>query len=155
LLSNGDFQLATADPTWPDDWPKGAGITWETDSGKHFLRLVSQKPGQHLMAYREIPIPPGIKNVQVTIRYRTSGISPGVQNWMDARAIFHFIDDSRKVLSPDPGPMDFSSDAADWTVASAQYAVPAGATKMMLMPSLFMVAAGTLDLAEVDVTAAP
>jgi endoglucanase len=152
LVSNGDFALATKDPTWPDDWSKGKGITWETEGSTHFLRVVAQQPGQHLMVYREVPIPTGVKNLQITIKYRTSGIVVGSQNWMDARGIFHFIDDSRKNVVPEPHVLDFSKDADAWTVASESCSVPDGATKLVLMPSLFKVQAGTLDLAEITVT---
>ena len=155
LVSNGDFSLATQDPTWPDSWGKAAGITWEAEGGKHFLRLTAQAPDKLLMAYREINIPAGVKNITISIRYRTSGIATGAQNWMDARAIFHFLDADRKPVKPDPKLLDFSKNAADWTVTSEQSAIPDGATKLVLMPSLFKVAAGTLDLAEITVTPTP
>jgi hypothetical protein len=29
LLSNGNFTRATEDPTWPDDWKRRDGISWE------------------------------------------------------------------------------------------------------------------------------
>jgi len=154
LVSNGDFSTASNDPSWPDNWSKGAGISWETENGKHFLRLTAQKPDQHLMAYREIAIPPGVKSLVITIRYRTAGIVTGTEKWYDARAIFHFMDDARKTVPTDPPPMSFRTDASDWTVATEQCVVPDGATKLVLMPSLFKVQAGTLDLAEITVTPA-
>jgi hypothetical protein len=153
LLSNSDFQLATIDPAWPDDWAKAPGISWETDNGKHFLRLVAQKPNEHLMAYREMTVPSGVKGLEITIRYRTAGIVTGTQQWFDARAIFHFLDTTHKNVPPDPNVIIFSPTASSWTEASVRCAVPAGADKLALMPSLFMVTAGTLDLAEVRVTA--
>ena len=155
LVSNGDFSLATKDPTWPDDWNKTAGITWETENSMHFLRLVAQKPDQHLMAYREIAIPAGVKNLEISIRYRTAGIQTGTQQWYDARAIFHFQDDNHKTVPPDPKPMVFAKDSGDWTVATEQCVVPDGATKLVLMPSLFKVQTGTLDLASISVTPTP
>jgi hypothetical protein len=157
LLSNGDFSVATTDPTWPDDWgkAKAPGVTWQAEDGKHFLRLTAQAPDKMLMAYREVTIPAGTTHLQVTARYRTNGIVPGSQNWMDARTIFHFLDDNRKPVTPDPGVMDLSRDAGSWTDATETFNVPAGATRLVLMPSLFRVQAGTLDLAQITVTAAP
>ncbi len=155
LVSNGNFELATADPTWPDNWMRGKGISWETENGKHFLRLVQQTPGTMLMAYREIDIPAGTKALDISIKYRASGVVAGAQPWLDARAIFHFIDADRKQLSPDPGALIFAKDIADWTTLTEHTAVPDGATKMMLMPCLFQAQAGTLDLAEVRVTVSP
>lgn len=156
LVSNPDFSLATVDPAWPDDWGKGAGITWETEGGKHFLRLVATEPGKMLMAYREVDIPAGVKKVQITIRFRSAGIVTGEQNYMDARGIFHFLDSTHKVLPGDPSPMDLTRNGgADWNTVTEQAAVPDGAVKLVLMPSLFKVTAGTLDLAEVSATAVP
>jgi hypothetical protein len=155
LVSNSDFALATQDPTWPDDWGHGTGISWQIEGGKHFLRLVQQQPGALLMAYREIAIPAGTKNLQITFRYRTSGIVHGTQNWMDARAIFHFLDADRKPMPPDPHFIGFSTRASDWTDATEQCPVPEGATRLALMPALFKAQAGTLDLAQVTVTSLP
>jgi hypothetical protein len=153
IVSNGDFSLATRDPAWPDDWQKGAGLSWESEGGKHFLRVTATEPGKMLMAYREVAIPAGVKKLEISIRYRTSGVVHGEQNFMDARAIFHFVDAGHKPLKGDPAVMDFSKGAGtDWTTATEVCAVPDGADKLVLMPSLFKVAAGTLDLAEIRVT---
>ena len=150
LVSNKNFADATKDATWPDGWEKKTGVTWEADGAKHFLRLTQAEPGKMLMAYREVAIPPGTKKIAITIVYRTSGIVPGVQKWFDARAIFHYTNDEKVQLKPEPKPMIFSKTAADWTTITQECAVPEGATKLVLMPSLFQVQAGTLDLAEVS-----
>lgn len=154
IVSNGDFELATKDPSWPDDWgrDKDNAISWQEESGKHFLRLVSPAPGKMVMAYREVHIPPGVKGLNFSARYRTAGIQPGAKPWFDARAVFHFLDASRKQVKPDPSPVSFSAKAADWTEAHARFMVPEGATTLVLMPALFQVTAGTLDLAEIEVT---
>ena len=152
LLSNPDFE-ATTNLAWPTPWPQGAGISWETENGSHFLRLVQQQPGKMLMAYREMPIPSGVKALKITIRYRTAGIVHGAQNWFDARAIFHFLDASKKPVKPDPKTIGFSPKAETWTEGSVSCVVPDGATTLVLMPALFQVNAGTLDLQEVRVTA--
>jgi len=153
LLSNPDFSQATKDPSWPDDWGKAAGITYETENGIHFLRLVQQTPGKMLMAYREMAIPAGTAGIKITIRYRTAGIVHGKQNYMDARGIFHFLDGARQQVKPEPKVIQFSNNASDWTVGSTSALVPPGATTLQLMPALFMVNAGTLDFAEIKVTA--
>jgi len=153
LVANGDFSLATKDPTWPDGWGKATpGITWETEGTTHFMRLVAQAPGKMLMLYNEVKIPDGVKNVEISFRYRTSGVQAGEQNWMDARAIFHFLDANRKLISPDPSPLRFSKDAGTWMIASESCPVPSGATILQVIPTLFKVTAGTLDLIEIKVT---
>jgi hypothetical protein len=153
LLSNPDFSQAT-NPTWPDDWGHPVpGITYQTEGGAHYLHLVQQTPGKLLMAYREMTIPGGTKALKITIRYRTSGIVHGKQNWMDARAVFHYLDSARKQVKPEPKVIGFSTSATDWTEGTVSAVVPDGAETLVLMPSLFMVNAGTLDLASVRVTA--
>lgn len=153
LLSNGDFQAATKDPSWPDDWGKGKGLSWQAENGKHFLRIVSEAPGGMFMAYREMPVPPGTKGLEISVRYRTANVKPGAQSWFDARAIFHVLDASKKQLKPDPKPIVFSKSAANWMEGKTRFVLPPGATTLVLMPSLFQVASGTLDLAEVHVSA--
>ncbi|HEY0256537.1 MAG TPA: cellulase family glycosylhydrolase, partial [Candidatus Methylacidiphilales bacterium] len=152
LLSNSDFSRATKSPSWPDDWGHADGISWESENGTHFLRLVQQTPGKMLMAYREMPIPAGVKGLKITIRYRTAGVIHGKQNWMDARAIFHWMDASRKPVKGDPPVIDFSPKDSAWTVRTVNAVVPDGATRLVLMPALFMANAGTLDFAEIRVT---
>jgi len=153
LLSNPDFSQVNKDPNFPDDWGHASpGLTMETENGAHYLHLVQQTPGKLLMAYREIKIPEGVKGIQITIRYRTSGIVHGKQNWMDARAIFHFLNASRQQIKPEPKVIGFSPKSATWTEGSVTSPVPDGAVTLVLMPSLFMANAGTLDLAEVQVT---
>lgn len=105
-----------------------------------------------LMAYREVPIPPEVRGLEFFVRYRTSGIKLGTSNWFDARTIFHFLDSNRKPVMPDPQPIIFSNDAAAWTSVSERFVVPQGAATLQLMPALFQVAAGTLDLGEIRVT---
>jgi endoglucanase len=153
LLSNSDFSSATKNPSWPDDWGHAGGISWEVENGVHYLRLVQQQPGKMLMAYREMPIPPDVKGLKITIVYRTAGIIHGKQNWMDGRAIFHFMDASRHQIRPDPRVMDFSPKASGWTEGSITCVVPDGATKLVLMPALFQAQAGTVDFQQIRVTA--
>ena len=75
LVPNGNFESDGAGARWPDGWGKGPGMNWEVENGKHFLRLVSQKAGEIEMLYRAVPIPPGVKGIEITIRYRTAGFS--------------------------------------------------------------------------------
>ena len=114
---------------------KPPGISWEVEKGKHFLRLASQKPGQMLMAYREVPIPAPVQGIEVFIRYRTAGVKMGKSPWFDARAIFHFLDSGRRAVQPDPGPIVFATTTAQWTEVSRSYPVPKGAVALQMMPS--------------------
>ena len=61
---------------------------------------------------------------------------------MDARSIFHFLDAGHKVLPGDPKTIDMMTNAgSDWKTSTETCPVPNGATKLVVMPSLFKVAA--------------
>ncbi|XHR29657.1 MAG: glycoside hydrolase family 5 protein [Chthoniobacteraceae bacterium] len=153
LITNSDFSKDSKNAGWPDGWGKASGITWEEENGQHFLRLVSQKPGQMLMAYREVPIPAGVKAVELAIRYRTAGIKKGEKPWFDARTIIHALDAQRKPIQPDPGTLGFNPKASEWTTAVKRFLIPPGADKLQLMPALFQVAEGRIDFAEIRMVA--
>ena len=154
LLKNGDFETPSVeDSSFPEGWGKADGITWEIAGDKHFLRLVQKEPGKMLMAYREVAIPADAKALEVTIRYRTADIKTGTNNWFDARTIFHFLDVQRQQVKGDPGAMIFSTKAGSWSTVTSKFVVPEGATILQMMPALFQVAAGTLDLSEIRITA--
>lgn len=150
LLFNGDFEQARKNPAWPDGWGKGPtpGISWEVENGKHFLRLHQEQPGKMLMLYQLVPLKPTIKAIEVSTRYRTAGVKPGEKPWFDTRTILHFKGAGGEELKPAPGAIVFSSKAADWTTVSKRYIVPQGAAALEMMPALFQVAAGTLDISE-------
>ena len=115
LITNGDFQLDSKGAGWPDDWKSGdPGTSWEKGEARPFLRFVSPAPGKLVMVYREVPIPPGVRGVNVTLRYRTKGVQAGGKPWFDARTIFHFLDAGREQLKPDAEPMVFASQTAEW-----------------------------------------
>jgi endoglucanase len=149
LIPNSDFSSDSKGAGWPDGWGKGDGITWETESGAHFLRLTSQRPGQMLMLYREISIPAGVKAAELTVRYRSAGIKKGEKPWFDARVIVNFMDAARKAVKPDASPLVLKPEAAEWTTVTKRFVIPEGAQKIKFMPSLFQVAEGRVDFAEI------
>jgi hypothetical protein len=156
LLSNGDFASATKDPAWPDDWKKKPWITWETGNGAHYLRFVAPEPGKDFELSRtlSLPVSQGIKALQVTVRYRTSNLKIGAKKEANARVTFDLIDAVRIKFSA-PASMTLSDHAADWTVATRSFNVPAGAVTVAISFGLSQVDAGTLDLAGISVKSVP
>ena len=152
LLSNDSFAAATKDPHWPDDWDKAAatGATWLEEGGKHFVRLSASQPDQHIQLYRVIDIPAGVTALEVSVRYRVTGLKKGLTPESDARMILNFLEASTKPIKAAP-PIVLS--ASGWTTASERVAVPKNAAKLGIMPCLFRVKSGTLDLAEIHVKA--
>lgn len=154
LLSNGDFQQDADVDHWPDHWSRGdAGTGWQSESGESYVRFASPEPGKKVAVSRDIVLPAGVTGLEIAIRYRTQGVKRGGKPWSDARAIFHFLNVEEKALSPDPSPIVFGDNQADWKETRRQLIVPAGAATLRLMPGLFHVAAGTLDVAEIRVSA--
>lgn len=149
ILVNGDFETDSKGKKWPDGWSKPQGVSWEEEDGKHFIRLVAQTPGETLMVYKELDIPPATAALEITIRYRTAGVQKGAQSWFDARTMFQFMDSDRKELQPTPSPLVFSLESDAWSEKTQKIKVPEGAAMLKLMPCLFQVESGTLDIDEI------
>lgn len=155
LVLNGDVSQDANGRGWPDHWNREPGMTWETQDGRRFLRLSVPEPGKMLAAFRRAPIPEGCRGVDVGIRYRTSNVKPGAEPWYDCRVILHCVDAAGKTLLPEPRPISLSGTAAAWTEAGTRLLLPAGTAQLQVMPSLYRVAAGTLDIANLSVTPIP
>ncbi|HEX4141475.1 MAG TPA: hypothetical protein VHY09_14090 [Candidatus Methylacidiphilales bacterium] len=155
LLSNHDFSSAKKDPAFPDEWHRKPWMTWESEQGFHFLRQATATPQKDISAWRQVSLPPGLKAVQVSVRYRTSGVK--LDNTKDAgvRGSFVFLDAVQIKFAPSPAPLALSPAADKWTTATAKIAVPEDATSLWLNVGMFGVQAGQLDLADVAITPLP
>ena len=161
LLGNGDFKTPDKAGTFPDSWGKltgGSGITWPEENGQHFVRIEQPEAGKTTMLYRIVLLPTDAKAIEVTARFRTKGIINGTQMPGDARMILHWLSGGRtghlesgSQLSPEPPVLGFSAKAADWTEVTKRMLVAEGATKLQIMPGLWFVKAGTLDIAEIRI----
>ncbi len=161
LMPNGDFVAATAHPTWPDGWGNGPSdtVSWGNDNGKRFIRLTADDPAKVQMLYKMVVLPLGLKAVDISFRYRTAGVVQGERAPGDARVALHFFNGTRfghlesgKELVPMPEPLILSPQTTGWTEVHARLPVPEGATKLQWMPGLWYVKAGTLDLADLDIS---
>ncbi len=153
LVPNGDFESHKAQDNWPDAWPRQGGVSWESEAGNHFLRLKQTEPGKMLMLYQAVPLSAGDKNLTLHFRVRYQDVKAGAQNWNDARFIFHFKDANRKELQPDPAPVYFLGTSKGWEQKEARLTIPQGAALLEIMPSLFQVASGTLDIDDLRLVA--
>jgi hypothetical protein len=150
LIANGEFDAAGKSAPWPDD-ADGGSVTSGVEDGVHYFRLASGRPGQQVQMYRVADLPSGVTVVEFSARYRVSGLKQGTFAEDDARTILEFLDTMSKPIGAAP-PVVFSGDAAAWTTVRERIAVPPGALHLAIMPCLFHAAAGTLDLAEIQVT---
>ncbi len=149
LVTNGNFEKEGKE-AWPSDWGRlKTGGSWENEEGNHFLRMTSPAPGQMVMMYRTFDIPAGTKALAMTWRQRVTGLKKGAMPWFDARIMLEFMDASGKKMAKNPGAPYAQGDTKGWVDKSTEFLVPEGAVTLVMMPTLFQVAAGTFDLDDI------
>ncbi len=148
LISNGNFETPGKSGDWPADWPKGG--SWETEEGNRFVRLKNTEPDKTVMLFRTITLPADAKAFELSLRWRVTDLKPGNMPWFDARIMLDVTDAAGKKLSPQPGPIYTRSNTKDgWQERSVRFLVPEGGVSLDLMPALFNVKQGTLDLDDI------
>lgn len=153
LISNGNFETDANGDNAPDDWGSlNANISWPAEGTNHFIRLKATEPDKMLMLYRSFTIPAGAKALKLSWRWRVIDLKFGKLPWNDARIILEFSDASGQKIKPQPD-APFSHGTKDaWEVKSVSFLVPPGAVTLNLMPTLFDVTRGTLDLDDLVLT---
>ena len=151
LMDNGDFERIKDGV--PVGWLKanGENTSCQVEEGNHFLRLHLTEPGKMVQVYRTIPLAEDDKALELSFRVRTEGIKVGAQPWYDGRIMMNFIGADKKKLPGAPAPY-FRGTSKDWRTVTNRFVVPEGAVTLEFMPSLFMAAAGTLDLDDLRLT---
>ncbi|MBI1248880.1 hypothetical protein GC197_13695 [bacterium] len=151
LAPNGSFETGNADSTWPADWGQvKSGGSWEKEGGNHFIRLKSPEPGQMVMMYQELKLPPGTEALRLSWKQRVSNLKKGKNSWFDARIMLEFVDDQHQKLKPAPKPAATGKDTDGWQERQVEFLVPPGAYWLQFMPTLFQVETGTFDLDEIS-----
>ena len=172
IISNGDFEKDANGDNWPDDWGKGAGISWESEDPdakpvaepaepgeikvetdkpaepkklNHFMRMVGN-PGKLVMLYRLLPVPEDVKAVELTWRQHMKGLKVGSSPWFDARIMFEFKDADGNKLKHNVGAPYTRGNSDDWVKRSTKILLPEGAKTIEFMPCLFQVQAGVIDM---------
>lgn len=153
LLPNGDFETAAKKIEWPDGWPnlKQNG-SWETDTeGNRFLRIKSTEPDKTVVAFRSVPIPAGVEALELSWRWRITDLKPGKMPWFDARIMMDVKNVANEKLKPQPSAPYSRRNTKDgaWETKSVSFLVPPGGVALDLMPSLFSVKSGTLDIDDI------
>ena len=150
LIPNGSFETDKNSDGWPDGWVRAKnGASWPEESGNHFLRLASSKPGEMVLLYQPVALPAGVEALELTWRQRVTGLKPGKQAWFDARIMLEFKDAAGGKLTGAPGAPNTRKSTDGWITRSTKFLVPADARTLEFMPALFQVEAGTFDLDEV------
>ena len=150
LIPNGNFQVDENGDNTPDGWGAAKGpLSYQKEGDNTFVRLKSEKPGQTAMLYRLVPIPDGVKAVELTWKQRISEIKPGKQAWFDARIMMEWKDADGKKIKGAPSAPYARKDTDGWVDKSIKFIVPEGAKNLEFMPALFQVQAGTFDLDDI------
>lgn len=152
LIPNGNFEMdVKKQDGWPDHWgrPKSGG-SYENEDGNHFLRLASTSPGELVMEYQEYDLPANVGALVMTWRQRVTGLKKGGLPWFDARFIFGLKDAAGRKLKGAPSPSYSQHDTKGWVERKKAFLVPPEALSLIVMPTLFEVKAGTLDIDDVS-----
>lgn len=146
---NGDFEIDADNDGWPDGWPdlSQEGGEWLSEDGKRFVRLHNPESDKSIRLYRDIPIPVGIEAIEVLIRWRVSDLKPGTMPWHDARVIIDIRDAAGNKLTPQPPPVFTQhGTAGQWINQTVEFIIPENGVSLEVMPGLYEVQSGTLDL---------
>ncbi len=149
LISNGDFETDKKGKNWPDDWPNlKANGSWETEGENRFIRMTSTEPGKTVLMFRSVTIPAGAQALELSVTWRITDLKPGNMPWFDARIMMDVKDAAGKKLRPQPSPIYSRSNSKDgaWQTRTTSFLVPEGGVTLDLMPALFEVKSGTVDL---------
>ncbi|MFM9964012.1 MAG: glycoside hydrolase family 5 protein [Planctomycetaceae bacterium] len=150
LIANGNLEADTNSDQWPDGWARAkSGVRWQAEEGNHFLRLVSDKPGEMVLLYHAVKLPEGCRALTLSWRMRCSDLKPGKQPWFDARVLLEFKDAAGNKLAGGPSAPYTRKSTVGWVERRVSFLVPDGARTLEFMPSLFQVERGTFDLDDV------
>lgn len=150
LIPNAGLETDADGDRWPDGWPRiKVGGSWPAEDGNRFLRLQATEPGVTTMLYLEVPVPPGVPALELAWRWRVAGVQPGPEAWHDARVMVEFMGAGREKVAGAPSPAYARKDTKGWVERSTRFLVPAGATHLKIMPGLFQVKAGVLEIDDV------
>lgn len=152
LIANAQFERRESNRDWPADWPRAAGVTWQTEAENHFLRFQVTKSGSSASISRSLPLDPAWGTLRVACRVRYDNIVAGKEGWHDGRIAMSFVDAKGQRVGPWPNVLHWRGTARDWAAEQRDFAIPEGAKSLALSLALYSVDSGTLDLDDVHVT---
>ena len=137
-----------------DGWnlPRDTANWLAEPDGNHFIRLQSIRPHEMVMLHRTVALPAGTRALQLTWRWRITELTTGKLPWNDARIIFEFTNASGQKTSIQPDPVYANQTTAGWEQKASRFFVPADAVLLKLMPALFEVTRGTMDIDDLVLT---
>lgn len=135
----------------PSGWPSGRGVSWQEENGKRFLSIQSTGEGRMDGIHMSVPVPDGVRALELSYEGRVTGLVRGEKPWYDARVILNLKDAFGSAMGNAP-PAYHRGNTDGWVSRSVRFIVPEGVSSIDFMPSLFRVKSGRFDLADIALT---
>ena len=117
-----------------------------------YAKLVSKEPGKLVNAYKEYDVPSGVEAMKVSWKWEVKNLRTGDKPWFDARVLFKFKDASGKEVK-NPGPVYTQRNTQGWQDRETSFLVPPEAVTFVVMPCLFQVNSGEMEMKDVSCVA--
>lgn len=114
-----------------------------------YCSLVASVPGKMANAYREYGIPEGTEALELSWKWKVSNLKTGAKPWFDARVLLKFKDAMGKDVKPEPAPTYTQRNTDGWQSRTNGFLVPPAAVKVVVMPCLFNVQSGEMEMTDV------
>jgi endoglucanase len=114
-----------------------------------YAKLVSTEPGKMVNAYREYDLPEGIEALTMAWRWEVKNLKTGDKPWFDARVLLKFKDANGKECKNSPGPVYTQRNTKGFVDKSTSFLVPSEAVTLVVMPCLFQVKSGEMEMTDV------
>ena len=117
-----------------------------------YAKLVSTEPGKLVCAYKEYDVPSGVEALKMSWKWEVKNLKTGEKPWFDARVLFKFKDANGKEVK-NPSPVYVQKDTKGWQDRETSFLVPKEAVTFVVMPCLFQVKSGELEMTDVTCVA--
>ena len=121
--------------------------------GKRDFEVPFKGAGQMSMVYMPVFFPKGTAGVVVSGEAKWSDVVRGDKSWFDARIMTDFIDSNCKKVKGGPAIGGWHGKGGEWKPFRKSIKVPDGAAGIALMPCLFNVKSGALEIRNLSVEA--
>ena len=117
-----------------------------------YAKLVSKEPGKLVNAYKEYDVPADVEALKMSWKWEVKNLKTGEKPWFDARVLFKFKDANGKEVK-NPSPVYVQKDTKGWQNRETSFLVPKEAVTFVVMPCLFQVKSGELEMTDVTCVA--
>ena len=117
-----------------------------------YAKLVSKEPGKLVNAYKEYDVPADVEALKMSWKWEVKNLKTGEKPWFDARVLFKFKDANGKEVK-NPSPVYIQKDTKGWQDRETSFLVPKEAVTFVVMPCLFQVKSGEMEMPDVPCVA--